>query len=88
MSRKDGVLFVTELYDGAELLMLTGYSRAAAQVKWLRDRGIPHRCDGQRVLVSRHHVREWLQGRECVASDGPDWSALSAPLGAAKRANA
>lgn len=33
------------------------------QAEALRQQGIPHRIVGKRVLVSRHHVREWLAGK-------------------------
>ena len=79
---------MAELYDHVELQLLTSYSRAAEQAAWLRERGIPHRRDGRRVIVSRLHVREWLEGRETVVSEGPNWAALSAPLPARKRAHA
>lgn len=71
---------MSELYDDDELRRLTGYARAAEQATWLRERDIPHRRDGRRVIVSRVHVRAWLEGRGVVVSEGPNWGALSAPL--------
>ena len=70
---------MTELYDDDELVRLTDCKRAADQAAWLAERGIPHRKEGRRVLVSRVHVREWLEGRNIVVSEGPNWAALNAP---------
>jgi hypothetical protein len=79
---------MSELYDGTELQLLTGYARAAEQDAWLRERGIPHRREGRRVLVSRVHVRAWLEGKEIVSSEGPNWGALNAPRKQARGAHA
>lgn len=49
-----------------ELRSLTGYTRANAQSLWLRERGVPQRQDGRRVIVSRVHVLAWLEGRNIV----------------------
>lgn len=68
---------MTELYDDDELLRLTGFKRASDQAAWLAGRGIPHRKDCRRVIVSRVHVREWLEGRSVVVSEGPNWAALN-----------
>lgn len=67
-----------EFLDPDELQRLTDYSRAAEQSAWLKERGIPHRREGSRVIVSRVHVRQWLEGRELVVGDGPNWGALNA----------
>lgn len=71
---------MSELYDIEELRQLTGKVRAAEQQAWLKERKIPHRREGRRVLVSRVHVRAWLEGRDIIASEGPNWGALSAPM--------
>jgi hypothetical protein len=60
-----------------ELRALTGFKPAAKQDGWLREQGIPHRRDGARVIVSRLHVRAWLEGRPVVSSNGPNWSAVA-----------
>lgn len=67
-----------EFLDGPELQALTGYSRAKEQAVWLKERSIPHRQEGSRVIVSRVHVRQWLEGRELVVGDGVNWGALNA----------
>jgi hypothetical protein len=67
-----------ELYNEDELRCLTDYSRAAEQSNWLKERGIPHRREGSRVIVSRIHVRQWLEGRELVVGEGVNWGALNA----------
>lgn len=65
-----------ELYSPTELHRLTGYARAAEQDTWLTEQGIPHKLCGRRVVVSRLHVRAWLEGKPVVASNEPDLSAL------------
>lgn len=62
--------FPSEYLDSIELHLLTGYTRGASQVVWLKDKGIPHRQDGRRVIVSRIHVQSWLEGRTAVHSTG------------------
>ena len=68
----------SEFLQPEELHDLTGYARAAEQEGWLVEHGVPHRRDGKRMIVSRFHAREWLAGREVVASSGPNWGALNA----------
>ncbi len=45
-----------------ELHGITGFARPGAQARWLKEHGIPHQVDGRRVIVSRLHVRAWLEG--------------------------
>lgn len=47
-----------------ELRSLTGKARRGDQEAWLLERGIPYRWDGERLLVSRNAVDQWLAGRE------------------------
>lgn len=58
----------SEYLPPGELHTLTGYARPTAQASWLKEHGIPHRVDGRRVIVSREHVRAWLEGRNIVSS--------------------
>lgn len=67
---------MTEYLAPQELHTLTGFARAAAQAAWLTERGVPHRRDGSRMIVSREHVRAWLEGKSTVFSAGPNWSAV------------
>lgn len=67
-----------EFLEAGELQLLTDYQRAAEQSAWLKERGIPHRREGSRVIVSRVHVRQWLEGRELVVGEGVNWGALNA----------
>jgi hypothetical protein len=60
-----------EFLDKPELHQLTGHARAAAQAQWLTSQGIPHLVDGNRVIVSRMHVRARLEGRSVVSSCEP-----------------
>jgi hypothetical protein len=67
---------VSEYLNHQELHILTGYARFGKQVEWLKSKGIPHKIDGARVIVSRVHVTGWLEGRTVVSSSGPNWSAV------------
>lgn len=69
---------MSEFLSPQELHDLTGFARAAELVDWLKDHHIPHQRDGKRVIVSRVHARAWLEGREAVASNAPNLSALNA----------
>lgn len=51
-----------------EVRQLAGKAELAAQGEVLRLLGIPHRTVGRRVLVSRHHVRAWLEGKPMPVS--------------------
>ena len=59
---------MTEFLNSTELHDLTGYARATSQAQWLKERALPHRLDGRRVIVSRVHVQAWLEGRTVVSS--------------------
>jgi hypothetical protein len=61
-----------------ELEAFTDYARAKEQAIWLKERNIPHRLEEKRVIVSRVHLRQWLEGRELVVGDGVNWAALNA----------
>jgi Domain of unknown function (DUF4224) len=65
-----------EYLDAPELHRLTSAARAPTQAAWLKQKAIPHRVDGKRVIVSREHVRAWLEGRTVQQSTGPNWGAL------------
>lgn len=64
----------TEYLDAAELKALTGFTPTAKQNEWLDDNGIPHKQDGKRIIVSRLHVRAWLEGAPIKESNEPDLS--------------
>lgn len=72
----DQHLSPSEFLTREELRDLTGAGRAQAQARWLAEKGLPHRVDGRRVIVSRHHVRQWLAGESLVLSAGPNWDAV------------
>lgn len=65
-----------EYLDPTELHRLTSAARTPTQAAWLKENQIPHRVDGKRVIVSREHVRAWLEGRTVPQSAGPNWGAL------------
>ena len=54
---------MTEYLNGPELHQLTGYARKQQQSDWLKERGMPHKLDNGRVIVSRIHVQAWLEGK-------------------------
>ncbi len=56
----------------AELREFTGRARRSDQEAWLRERGIPYRWDGERLLVSRTMADRWLAGGEMVQSREPN----------------
>lgn len=60
-----------ELLSTAEVHQLTGCRTRDAQCEWLAGMGVPFRRDGQRILVSREHVRQWLAGVELRSPVGP-----------------
>lgn len=69
----------SEFLNSADLHTLTGYARAAEQAKWLQERGVPHKRDGKRVIVTRYHSRAWLEGRSAGrAPNEPNLGALGA----------
>lgn len=55
---------------------MTGYARPGKQAQWLKDNGIPHRVDGARVIVSHHHVRDWLEGRVVAPTGEFNWDSV------------
>jgi hypothetical protein len=65
-----------EFLDKNELKQLTGAARAAAQAQWLADKAVAHRRDGTRVIVSRFHVRQWLEGKTAVSSGSFNWASV------------
>lgn len=66
----------SEFLSAQELHGLTGFARAGAQAAWLKEKGIAHRVDGKRVIVSRVHVHAWLEGRPVVQSSGLNRAAI------------
>lgn len=69
---------MSEFLEPDELKRLTACTPAAKQDEWLTEQGIPHKVDRKRVIVSREHVRAWLEGRPLRSSTGPNWGALNA----------
>jgi len=59
---------MTEYLLPNELFQLTGYVRGTSQATWLKDRALPHQRDGQRVIISRNHVKAWLEGRPVIST--------------------
>lgn len=64
------------LLSPEELRSLTNRARRADQEAWLRERSIPFRWDGARLLVSRSMADQWLSGRELPVYREPDLSGV------------
>ena len=67
---------MSEYLSAKELHDVTDYARSAQQVAWLKFRGIPHKQDGTRVIVSRVHVQSWLEGKPITARGGMNVAAI------------
>lgn len=65
-----------EFLTAQELHTLTGYARPGQQAAWLTFRRIPHRLEDRRVILSRVHVRDWLEGKQAVISGGVNFGAV------------
>ena len=68
---------MSEFLEPEEVKRLTAAAQAAKQDAWLTQQGIPHKVDRRRVIVSREHVRAWLEGRPLRSSSGPNWAAVT-----------
>ncbi|RQO58009.1 hypothetical protein DBR47_14555 [Paucibacter sp. KBW04] len=51
-----------------EVKTLTDSRNVEQQERVLSQDGIPYKRRGRRILVSRHHTREWLAGRVVTPS--------------------
>lgn len=67
---------MSEYLSAQELHQLTGYARGQQQAGWLTSKGIPHKMDGSRVIVSREHVRCWIEGKPVLARAGLNIAAI------------
>lgn len=67
---------MNEFLTPEELRDLTQRARREAQARALQEAGIPFRQVAARLIVSRHHAREWLAGRILTPSYEPDMSAV------------
>ena len=59
-----------------EVKELTDFTHARQQSGWLTERGIPHKLEHRRVVLSRTHVRGWLEGRHMVSGSGINFGAI------------
>jgi hypothetical protein len=66
----------SEFLSASEVRELTDYAHAKQQAEWLTVRGIPHKLESRRVVLSRVHVRGWLEGRHMVAGSGINFGAI------------
>ena len=72
----EAVLDAPELMSRHEVREATGKARAADQSEWLTERGVPHRVDGRRVILSCAHFRAWPEGRITPKTSGINWGAV------------
>ena len=68
---------MNEFLTPDELRDLTQRARREAQARALQEAGIPFRQVAARLIVSRHHAREWLAGRIVAPSHEPNMSAIT-----------
>ncbi len=61
-----------EFLSAAEVRDLTGIAHPDGQEAELHRLGLPAKRRGNRMLVSRFHIREWLSGRAVTPSRGPN----------------
>jgi hypothetical protein len=67
---------MSEYLTAEDIHALTGYARPGKQAMWLRDKGIPHRVDGLRVIICTTHCRNWLEGVTMIRSNGLNLAAI------------
>ncbi len=67
---------MSEFLSTDDLRELTQRAHKDAQAKMLEASGIPFRWLAGRLVVSRHHVREWLEGRTVAPSREPNMKAI------------
>lgn len=67
---------MSEYLTPQELHQVTGYARTSGQADWLKANGIPCKLVGARLIVSREHVRSWLEGKPVLARGGMNIAAI------------
>jgi hypothetical protein len=67
---------MSEYLAPQELHTLTGYARPTSQAVWLTQKGVPHRLDGRRIIVSRVHIQRWLEGKPLASFGGINMEAV------------
>ena len=67
---------LSEFISPDELRELTGYAHAKQQGAWLTERGVPHKLEHRRVILSRVHVRNWLEGKPMAIGGGINFRAI------------
>lgn len=70
------MLDAPELMSSVEVREATGKARPAQQAEWLSERGVPHRLEGRRIILSRAHFRAWLEGKIVPKTSGINWGAV------------
>lgn len=70
------MLDAPELMSADEVREATGKARSTQQSEWLAERGVPHRLEGRRIILSRAHFRAWLEGKVVPRTGGINWGAV------------
>lgn len=65
-----------EYLSNQELSRLTGTSENSSKSRWLKGNSIPFKEDGRRLIVSRLHVKQWLEGKITLTHSGMNLSAI------------
>ncbi|QKV52360.1 DUF4224 domain-containing protein [Comamonas antarctica] len=65
-----------EYLSNQEISRLTGSSENRCKSNWLRGQRIPFKEDGKRLIVSRMHVQQWLEGKPVLTHSGLNLSAI------------
>lgn len=65
-----------EYLSNQELSRLTGSSENRCKSRWLQGQRIPFKEDGRRLIVSRLHVQQWLEGKITLTHSGMNLSAI------------
>jgi hypothetical protein len=70
-----------EIMGPSEIADLAAADSLPVQARWLKERGIPHRIEGrgtrkQRLVVSRFHVRQWIEHGTRGASAQANWTTV------------
>ena len=67
---------MSEYLDSRELKLLTDYKQHKKQAAWLAIKGIPFKLDGERLVVAKTHVQNWLEGKQVIQRHGMNLAAI------------
>lgn len=67
---------MSEFLSPKERRDLTGYAWRGKQADWLHAKGLPFKTDGNRLIVLRTHVNQWLAGKKFSGAGGINFGAI------------